>query len=378
MKYVDEYRDPATARRLLTEIRRMATRPWVLMEVCGGQTHSLLRHGIEAELEGVIELLHGPGCPICVTPIQAIDLACDLARRPNVILASFGDMLRVPGSHGTLLDVRGAGGNVRTVYSPLDAVELARREPDRDVVFFAVGFETTAPTTALAVLQAAKLGLSNFSLLVAHVCVQPAMQALLASPDNRVQAFLAAGHVCTVAGYESYDPFVARHRVPVVVTGFEPVDLLVGIRECVRQLEARVAEVRNCYGRSVRRDGNSAAQTIVSRVYQIADRPWRGLGVIPAGGLVLRPEWSRFDAALRFETGPALPIVETGDCRSGDVLAGRIKPTACPSFGTRCTPEAPLGAPMVSSEGACAAYYRYRPQPEPVATCAAPATGCTS
>ena len=362
MKYVDEYRDPATARRLLSEIRRVAIRSWVVMEVCGGQTHSLLRHGIEAELEGVIELLHGPGCPVCVTPIEAIDFACDLAMRPNVVLASFGDMLRVPGSRGSLLGVRGAGGNVRTVYSPLDAVELARRDRDRHVVFFAVGFETTAPTTALAVLQASKLGLDNFSLLAAHVRVQPAMEALMISPDNRVQGFLAAGHVCAVAGYESYDLFVAKHQVPVVVTGFEPVDLLDGIRECVRQLEAGVAEVRNCYGRSVRRDGNGAAQDIVDRVSQIADRPWRGLGVIPAGGLELRPEWREFDAAMRFNTGMPLHIMELGECRSGDVLAGRIKPTACPSFGTRCTPESPLGAPMVSSEGTCAAYFRYRPQ----------------
>jgi hydrogenase expression/formation protein HypD len=360
MKYVDEFRDPDLARNLANEIRRTATRRHVLMEVCGGQTHSLLRHGIEAELEDVVELIHGPGCPVCVTPIEAIDQAQELCRRRGVIVASFGDMLRVPGSRGSLLTARSKGGDVRTVYSPLDAVELAQRNPGSDVIFFAVGFETTAPATALAVLQAARLGFENFTLLVAHVCVQPAMEALMHSPDNRIQGFLAAGHVCTVLGYATYEEFARSHRVPVVVTGFEPVDLLRGILECVRQLEAGTAEVRNCYGRSVRRAGNIVAQDVVRQVYDVADRPWRGLGVIPAGGLVLRSAFGRFDAGKRFGFATTLPILESEECLSGDVLAGRIKPPACPSFGTRCTPDSPLGAPMVSSEGACSAYYRYR------------------
>jgi hydrogenase expression/formation protein HypD len=360
MKYVDEFRNPDMARSLAQEIHRTVTRRRVLMEVCGGQTHGLLRHGIEKELEDAVELIHGPGCPVCVTPIESIDLAQELCRRPGIIVASFGDMLRVPGSHGSLLAARGQGGNVRTVYSPLDAVELARRNPDAEVVFFAVGFETTAPATALAVLQAAQSGLENFSLLVAHVCVQPAMEALMQCPDNRIQGFLAAGHVCTVMGYETYEEFVRVYRVPVVVTGFEPVDLLRGILECVQQLEAGTAQVQNCYERSVRRAGNIAAQDVVRQVYEVADRPWRGLGVIPRGGLVLRPEWVRFDAAAKFGLATMLPILDSDECRSGDVLTGRIKPPACPSFGTRCTPDSPLGAPMVSSEGACAAYYRYR------------------
>lgn len=360
MKYVDEFRDPRLARELLDSIRRRATRPWVLMEVCGGQTHSLLRNGIDAELEGVVELIHGPGCPVCVTPAEAIDLAQDLARRPEVVLASFGDMLRVPGNHGSLLDVRARGGNVRTVYSPLDAVELARREPDRQIVFFAVGFETTTPATALALLQADRYGLDNFSLLVAHVRVQPAMEAIMQASDCRVQGFLAAGHVCTVLGYDSYVEFVWRHRVPVVVTGFEPIDLLAGILECVEQLESEQFAVINRYARSVREEGNPAAQDIVSRVFEATDRPWRGLGTIPAGGLRLRPEWSRFDAEQRFGKVEMCSPTCAVECRSGDVLAGRIRPPECSSFGTRCTPDSPLGAPMVSSEGACAAYFRYR------------------
>jgi len=368
MKYVDEYRDSAAARKLLDDIRRLATRPWTIMEVCGGQTHGLLRYGLDAELAGVVELLHGPGCPVCVTPVESIDLACELARRPDVIVSSFGDMLRVPGSSGSLLDARGLGGQVRIVYSALDAVEMARQEPDRQVVFFAVGFETTAPTTALAVLQAAKLELSNFSLLVAHVRVQPAMEAILNSAENWVQGFLAAGHVCTVTGYESYDDLTSRYGVPVVVTGFEPVDLLQGIRDCVRQLETGVATVRNCYGRSVRRTGNVAARDIVQQVYEIADRQWRGLGIIPAGGLRLRTEWRHFDAERRFCAVRQSHGIEDGVCRSGDVLAGRIKPTGCTNFGARCTPATPLGAPMVSSEGACAAYFRYhqREVPAPI------------
>ena len=363
MKYLDEYRDPAAARSLLEEIRRSATRTWTLMEVCGGQTHGLLRHGIEAELDGTIELIHGPGCPVCVTPLEAIDFAQQLAARGDVILASFGDMLRVPGSRRSLLDVQALGGQVRTVYSPLDAVELAKRHPDSEVVFFAVGFETTAPATALAVRQAAGDGVENFSLLVAHVRVQPAMELLVQSPDNRVQAFLAAGHVCTVMGYESYESFVCDYRLPVVVTGFEPLDLLEGILAAVRQLEAGQSRVENRYTRSVRRAGNTAAQEIVREVYEVCDRPWRGFGVVPQGGLQLATSWRHFDARHRFEDSNQLPVVEPAECRSSDVLVGRIKPPECPAFGTTCKPESPLGAPMVSSEGACAAYYRYRAMP---------------
>jgi hydrogenase expression/formation protein HypD len=344
---------------LLEEIRRRATRRWTIMEVCGGQTHSLLRYGIDAELDGVVELIHGPGCPVCVTPLDKIDLACQLARSGNVTLASFGDMLRVPGSRGSLLDARAEGGDVRIVYSPLDAVELARRSPHRELVFFAVGFETTAPATALAVRQAHHLGLHNFSLLVAHVRVQPAMEAIVQSPDNRVQAFLAAGHVCAVMGYESYAPFAAACRLPVVVTGFEPLDLLTGILACVEQLETDRHVVINCYGRSVRSEGNLAARDLVQQVYQVANSQWRGLGALPAGGLELRPQWSSFDARRRFAAAAAPPQAELPLCRSADVLCGRIKPHECGSFGTKCTPASPLGAPMVSSEGACAAYYRY-------------------
>ncbi len=358
MKFLDEFRDPGGARRLLAQIKRTASRTWTLMEVCGGQTHSLLRHGIDAELEGIVELIHGPGCPVCVTPIESIDLARTLCLRPATILTSFGDMLRVPGSRGSLLDARAQGGQVQAVYSPLDAVELARRHPQSQVVFFAVGFETTAPTTALAVRQAAAQSLENFSLLVAHVRVLPAMEAIAAAPDCRVQGFLAAGHVCTVTGCELYRPFVERHRMPVVVTGFEPVDLLQGILKCVQLLEAGRAEVANCYGRVARDRGNTDAQRLVDEVFEACDRPWRGFGIIPGGGLRLRGGYAGFDAEMRFGRSK-LPIVDCGECRSADVLCGRIKPTGCPSFGTACTPESPLGAPMVSSEGACAAYYRY-------------------
>jgi hydrogenase expression/formation protein HypD len=358
MKFLDEFRDPAAARRLLAEIRRAVRTSWTLMEVCGGQTHSLLRHGIDAELEGKVELIHGPGCPVCVTPLEAIDFARDLSLRHGTLLASFGDMLRVPGSRGSLLDARAAGGGVRAVYSPLDAVELARRSPELQVVFLAVGFETTTPTTALAVRQAAALSLENFSLLVAHVRVLPAMEAIVELADCRVQGFLAAGHVCTVTGCADYAPFVERYRIPVVVTGFEPVDLLQGILQCVRLLESGQPGVANCYRRTARDSGNPMAQRLVSDVFEVCDSPWRGFGVIPRGGLRLRDKFRQFDAAVRFR-GAHLAVLEAGQCRSADVLAGRIKPTACQSFGTTCTPDRPLGAPMVSSEGACAAYYRY-------------------
>ncbi len=363
MKLVDEFRDVELARSLVVDIRQRATRRWVLMEVCGGQTHSLLRNGIDAALADVVELIHGPGCPVCVTPAEDIDLACQLAQRPEVILTSFGDMLRVPGNAGSLLDAKTRGADVRMVYSPLDAVALAQREPHRQIIFFAVGFETTAPTTALAVLQADRLELENFSMIVSHVRVLPAMTLLMRAPDNRVQGFLAAGHVCTVTGFAAYDDFVREFHVPVAVTGFEPLDLLVGIRECVTQLEARIASVANCYGRSVQRAGNADAQQLIDRAYQITDGPWRGFGNIARGVLRLRPELKRFDATQRFEATESLPCL-TNDCPASEVLSGRIKPRECRHFGTTCTPATPLGAPMVSSEGACAAYHRYAGQTE--------------
>lgn len=358
MKYLDEYRDPTAAQILLDKIRRVSTRCWTLMEVCGGQTHGLLRHGIAAELQGTVELIHGPGCPVCVTDQADIDFACQLAEQPDVIITSFGDMLRVPGSHGSLLDARTRGGQVRIVYSPLDAVELARKQPGKQVVFFAVGFETTAPATALAVKQAAQYQLDNFSLIVSHVRVQPAMESLIEAPDNRVQAFLAAGHVCTVMGYESYGRFVERYQLPVVVTGFEPLDLLEGILACVRQLEAGESRLENCYSRAVQGAGNQSARDLVHAIYQISDRRWRGFGLIPAGGLSLQEQWKRFDARVRFPDC-GLPVILSTECRSFDVMTGQLKPPDCPHFGKQCNPETPLGAPMVSSEGACAAYFRY-------------------
>lgn len=360
MKYLDEYRDPLAARQMLDEIRKTATREWTVMEVCGGQTNGMLRHGIEAELAGTIELIHGPGCPVCVTPLEVIDFAQQLALRDDVILASFGDMLRVPGSRNSLLETKANGGRVRIVYSPMDAIELAKRNPHDQVVFLAVGFETTAPATALAVQQAATDRIDNFCLIVAHVRVLPAMEALAQSPDNRVQAFLAAGHVCAITGCEAYEPFAEHHHLPVVVTGFEPLDLLDGILACVRQLESGTAIVENHYARCVRRLGNVAAQNIIKEVYEVADQEWRGFGVVPSGGFQLRDRYRQFDARRRFDAMTPLPVLETTQCRSADVLSGRIKPPQCPEFGTSCQPASPLGAPMVSAEGACAAYYRYR------------------
>ena len=358
MKYVDEFRDAQRCRTLLAQIRSTSTRTWTIMEVCGGQTHGLLRWGIDDRLRGVVELLHGPGCPVCVTPAEMIDLAAEISLRENTILASFGDMLRVPGIRDSLRLARARGGQVRIVYSPLDAVKIAKDHPEMQVVFFAVGFETTAPATALAVRQADRLGLGNFSLLVAHVRVQPAMEMLAADPDCGVDGFLAAGHVCTVAGSASYREFVETYQLPVVVTGFEPVDLLRGILECVTQLEEGRAELINCYERMVRDQGNAHAVELMESVYEIADGPWRGMGLVAGGGLRLRTHYERFDAARRFTALTSTAPVPSA-CRSGDVLSGRIKPIECEAFGTRCTPESPLGAPMVSSEGACAAYYRY-------------------
>jgi len=359
VKYLDEFREPEPCQRLLDQIRRTATRCRTIMEVCGGQTHGLLRFGIDRELLDTVRLIHGPGCPVCVTPLESIDFAVELAHRENVWVTTFGDMLRVPGSQSSLHQARAETGNVRIVYSPLDAVQLALRHPDRQVVFFAVGFETTTPATALAVQQTRELGLENFSLLVAHVRVQPAMEMLAAAENRSLEGFLAAGHVCTVAGFESYEPLARQYRLPVVVTGFEPLDLLRGILECVRQLEQGEAAVCNQYQRSARAAGNRSALDAVSAVYEPCDRPWRGIGVVPLGGLKLRMPWQDYDARVRFDT-ESPPAAEPVDCRAGDVLVGRIKPPECDCFATCCTPESPLGAPMVSAEGACAAYYRYR------------------
>ena len=358
MKYLDEYRDGAVARGLVRRIKETATRQWTLMEVCGGQTHTIVRQGIDELLQGAVEMIHGPGCPVCVTPLEQIDRAVHLASRPDVLFTSFGDMLRVPGSECDLLAVRARGGAVRIVYSPLDALELARKHPDKQVVFFAVGFETTAPANAMAVWRAKELGVGNFSVLVSHVTVPPAMTALLESPDNRVQGFLAAGHVCTVMGWTEYEPIAAKYRVPIVVTGFEPLDLLEGMLMAVRQLEEGRCEVENQYARSVRREGNQPAQELVGRVFQLVDRKWRGIGVIPRSGLGLADEFAEYDAERRFGLS-GITAEESAECHAGDVLVGRLKPTACPAFGVTCTPERPLGAPMVSTEGACAAYYNY-------------------
>jgi hydrogenase expression/formation protein HypD len=358
VKYLSEYRDPAMARALVTEIRRSATRRWVLMEVCGGQTHTIVKQGLDALLGESIEMVHGPGCPVCVTPLEQIDKALALAARPDVIFTSFGDMLRVPGSDCDLLQIRARGGAVRIVYSPLDALELARKNPDKQVVFFAVGFETTAPANAMAVWRARELGVENFSVLVSHVTVPPAMTALLEAPDNRVQGFLAAGHVCTIMGWTEYEPIAAKYRVPIVVTGFEPLDILEGMLLAVRQLEEGRHEVENQYVRAVRRDGNQPAQDLVSRVFELVDRSWRGIGPIPRSGLGIREEFAEFDAERRFSLDQ-IRTAEPTMCQAGDVLRGVLKPFDCPAFGALCTPEHPLGAPMVSSEGACAAYYNY-------------------
>jgi len=358
MKYLSEYRDGRVARALVAEIKATATRRWVLMEVCGGQTHTIVKQGLDEMLGDVIEMVHGPGCPVCVTPLEQIDKALALAARPDVVFTSFGDMLRVPGSDCDLLQIRARGGAVRIVYSPLDALELARKTPDKQVVFFAVGFETTAPANAMAVWRAKELGVDNFSVLVSHVTVPPAMTALLAAPDNRVQGFLAAGHVCTVMGWTEYEPIAAKYKVPIVVTGFEPLDILEGMLLAVRQLEEGRHEVENQYVRSVRRDGNQPAQDLVSRVFELVDRSWRGIGPIPRSGLGLREEFAAFDAEQRFDLA-GIHTTEPTECRAGDVLRGVLKPFDCPAFGKVCTPEHPLGAPMVSSEGACAAYYNY-------------------
>lgn len=358
MKYLDEFRDPELAQALFEEIRGRVTRPWTLMEVCGGQTHSIIRNGIDQLLPDAIEMIHGPGCPVCVTPLELIDRALAIAARPEVIFCSFGDMLRVPGSRADLFQIKSQGGDVRMVYSPLDALSLARQNPDRQVVFFGIGFETTAPANAMAVYQAKQMGLTNFSMLVSHVLVPPAMRAILGSPSNRVQAFLAAGHVCSVMGTWEYDPIADAHQVPVVVTGFEPLDILEGIRQAVILLEAGEAGVVNAYARAVTPQGNLPAQKMVLDVFEVTDRKWRGIGEIPRSGWRLSPRYREFDAELRFAVGN-IHAEESPLCRSGEVLQGLIKPHQCPAFGKECTPQRPLGATMVSSEGACAAYYAY-------------------
>ena len=359
MRWVDEFNDPVLGRRLLDEIARTVTRPWTLMEICGGQTHSIVRHGIDRLLPEGVELLHGPGCPVCVTPLSTIDRALAIASTPGVVFCSFGDMLRVPGSHGDLMSVKAAGGDVRIVMSPLDAVRIAAESPDRQVVFFSVGFETTAPATALAVRSAHERGIPNFSVLVAHVLVPPAIDAIMSTADCRVQAMLAAGHVCAVMGTEEYRPVADRHRLPIVVTGFEPLDLLDGIRRAIVQLERGTHDVENAYARAVTDVGNPSARQLLADLFEVCDRDWRGIGTIPASGWRLRTAYRRFDAEHRFEVGD-IHSAEHPGCRSGDVLRGLLVPTACPEFGTTCTPLNPLGAPMVSAEGTCAAYFTHR------------------
>ncbi|MFI9722190.1 hydrogenase formation protein HypD [Streptomyces sp. NPDC052396] len=372
MKYLEEFQDPGLARRLLDEIHATVTRPWALMEVCGGQTHSIIRHGIDQLLPEQVELIHGPGCPVCVTPLEVIDKALAIAARPEVIFCSFGDMLRVPGTEGDLFRVKSAGGDVRVVYSPLDALETARRHPDRQVVFFGIGFETTAPANAMAVHQARRLGIGNFSLLASHVRVPPAIEAIMSSPRCRVQGFLAAGHVCSVMGTAEYPRLAERFGVPMVVTGFEPLDILEGVRRAVRQLERGEHRVENAYPRAVREEGNPAALRMLAEVFEVTDRAWRGIGTIPGSGWRLAPAYREYDAEHRFEVG-GVRTEEPAACRSGEVLQGLLKPHECAAFGTVCTPRTPLGATMVSSEGACAAYYLYRR----LGTGAAAVTGVT-
>ncbi|MEV0965134.1 hydrogenase formation protein HypD [Streptomyces sp. NPDC049910] len=359
MKYIEEFQDPALAERLLGEIRSAVTRPWALMEVCGGQTHTIIRHGIDQLLPDEVELIHGPGCPVCVTPLEVIDKALEIASRPGVIFCSFGDMLRVPGTGRDLFQVRGEGGDVRVVYSPLDALRIARQNPGRQVVFFGIGFETTAPPNAMTVYQARRLGIPNFSLLVSHVRVPPAIEAIMRSPNCRVQGFLAAGHVCSVMGTGEYPELAERHRVPVVVTGFEPLDILEGVRRTVLQLERGEHSVENAYPRAVRPEGNPAARAMLDDVFEVTDRAWRGIGIIPDSGWRLSARYREYDAEHRFQV-TGIDTREPAACRSGEVLQGLLKPHECEAFGTDCTPRSPLGATMVSSEGACAAYYLYR------------------
>jgi hydrogenase expression/formation protein HypD len=365
VKYIEEFQNPDLARRLLAEITATVTRPWALMEVCGGQTHSIIRHGIDQLLPNEVELIHGPGCPVCVTPLEVIDKALEIASRPEVVFCSFGDMLRVPGTGRDLFQVRSEGGDVRVVYSPLDALKIAQQNPEREVVFFGIGFETTAPPNAMAVHQARKLGVKNFSMLVSHVRVPPAIEAIMRGKDCRVQAFLAAGHVCSVMGMAEYPELADRFGVPIVVTGFEPLDILEGVRRAVRQLENGEHTVDNAYPRAVRPEGNPAAKAMLADVFEVTDRAWRGIGTIPASGWRLSERYRDYDAEHRFRV-EGITTREPAECRSGEVLQGLIKPHECEAFGTTCTPRTPLGATMVSSEGACAAYFTYRRLAAPV------------
>jgi len=358
MKYLDEYRDGEVAKKIVADIHRITTKPWVLMEVCGGQTHSIVKHGIDHLLPESIDLVHGPGCPVCVTPLEMIDKAHAIARQPDVIFCSFGDMLRVPGSDGDLFTIKSLGGDVRVVYSPIDCLKIARANPDKKIVFFAIGFETTAPANAMLAWQAREQGLKNVALLVSHVLVPPAMAAILGSPYNRVQGFLGPGHVCAIMGYREYEPLSARFKVPIVITGFEPLDILQGTLMTIRQLETRRAEVENEYSRILDRAGNLPAQKLVASVFSTGDRKWRGIGMIPNSGYHLRPEFEDHDAERLFDVAQ-IDTQEPAICISGEILRGLKKPRDCPAFGTLCTPQRPLGATMVSAEGACAAYYAY-------------------
>jgi hydrogenase expression/formation protein HypD len=358
MKYIDEYRDGDIAAKITERIRQVQTKPWVIMEICGGQTHSIVKNGIDHLLPSGIELVHGPGCPVCVTPLEMIDKAHAIARRPDVIFCSFGDMLRVPGSNGDLFSIKSQGGDVRVVYSPIDCIRIAKANPDKQVVFFAIGFETTAPANAMLAWQARQMGLGNVSLLVSHVLVPPAIEAILGSPGNRVQGFLGPGHVCTVVGYTEYEPLAERFHVPIVVCGFEPLDILEGVLMVVEQLEQGRADVENQYSRVLAREGNRPAQDLIAKVFTVSDRKWRGVGNIPQSGLRLRDELRDLDAELRFSV-EAIETQEPAVCISGLILQGIKKPHDCPAFGTECTPQHPLGATMVSAEGACAAYYAY-------------------
>jgi hydrogenase expression/formation protein HypD len=358
MRHLDEYRDADIAKKLVEEIKRKVRGNWTIMEICGGQTHSLVKNGIINLLPKNIEMVHGPGCPVCVTPVEKIDLAVELAEKPNVILVSFGDMLRVPGSRGSLLKAKAAGADVRIAYSPVESVKIAQENPDKEVVFFAVGFETTAPANALAVVQAAKMGLKNFSLLASHVLVPPAMEAILGSEENTIQGFLAAGHVCTIMGLDQYHPIASKYKTPIVITGFEPVDLLRGILKLVEMLEEARNEVDNAYARVVRLDGNLEAQKIITEVFEVIKKDWRGIGEIPSSGLGIKEKYAAFDAEKKFELSQQKSEMSNG-CIAGEILRGTKKPPQCPHFGKTCVPLNPLGAPMVSSEGACAAYYNY-------------------
>ncbi len=358
MKYLSEYRDPVLAKKVLQEIKKTVTRPWKIMEICGGQTHSLVKNGILNVLPEKITMLHGPGCPVCVTPLHLIDKAIYLAEKENVIMCSFGDMLRVPGSQKSLLEAKASGADVRILYSPLEAVKLAQKNPEKEVIFFAVGFETTAPSNALSVIHADKLGLKNYSILTSHVLVPPAISALMEDPESRIDGFLAAGHVCSIMGYWEYFPLVEKYKIPIVVTGFEPLDILQGILMTVKQLEEGRAELENQYTRMVKEEGNISAQKIISRVFDVSDQSWRGIGTIESSGYQLNLKYSRFDANKKFSID-IKKAVEDKECIAGDIMKGLKKPYQCVHFGKTCTPQNPLGAPMVSSEGACAAYYNF-------------------